>query len=96
MPKYILILIYFFTITSISSCKYDHVEKVKIMNSISKENVYLKYYSWGFNDEMCVLSLDKSTTWPDSSKDYIINRESLFYKLQNDTLFYMEFGMFLN
>jgi len=73
---------------SLSSCKFDHVEKVKIFNQISKETIYLKYYTWGLDDEMSVISLDKKTEWPDSSKDYVTEGGAFFYKLQNDTLFF--------
>ena len=72
---------------TLSSCRFDHVEKVKIFNPISKENIYLKYYAWGLNNEMDVISLNRKTALPDSCKDYVLNGGAFFYKLQNDSLF---------
>lgn len=87
MNNKVLILYLFSILMVISSCKFDRIEKVKIVNPISKENIFLKYYAWGLSDELNVISLNNRSEWPDSSKDYVTNRGAFFYKLKNDTLF---------
>ncbi len=72
------------TILFCNSC--THTEKVKLNNTISDETIYLKYYQWGIDDEMIIISLNKSNH-PKNNKDILLNNNCIYYKLQNDTLY---------